>query len=169
MDTLLYWFARALVAVVQALPLILVARLGRACGGLAFRLDARHRRVALQNLTLCFSHEKSPGEIRALARENFRRIGENFACAIKTAAMTFEALRPHVEFAGIGRLPAKIAGQPPPNVVVAIGHFGNFELCARFGQFRPDYQCATTYRALRAPPPLVCCGSRNSRHSSSIS
>ena len=28
----------------------------------------------------------------------FRRIGENYACAIKTAAMTLEQLRPHVEF-----------------------------------------------------------------------
>ena len=151
MDTLIYWFARALIAGIQALPLKLVARLGRWGGGLAYRLDARHRRVALQNLTMCFSREKSPEEIRALARENFRRIGENFACAVKTAAMTFEALRPHVEFVGTERLPGKIAGQPPPNIVVAIGHFGNFELCARFGQFRPDYQCATTYRALKHP------------------
>ena len=151
MDTLIYWFARTLVAVIQALPLTLVARLGRAGGGLAYWLDARHRRVAVQNLTLCFGHEKSPAEIRALARENFRRIGENFASAVKTAAMNFEALRPHVECAGVERLPAKTAGQSSPNVVVAIGHFGNFELCARFGQFRPDYQCATTYRALKHP------------------
>ena len=57
-------------------------------------LDARHRRVALQNLTMCFGGEKSPAEIRALARENFRRIGENYASAVKTAAMTFDAIAP---------------------------------------------------------------------------
>jgi len=151
MDTLIYWFARALVAGIQVLPLMFVARLGRWGGGLAFWLDARHRRVALQNLTMCFGDEKAPGEIRALARENYRRIGENYACAIKTAAMSFEALRPHIECAGIERLPGSNAGQPPSNVVVAIGHFGNFELYARFGQFRPEYQCATTYRALKHP------------------
>jgi len=151
MDTLIYWFARALVAGIQMLPLQLVARLGRWGGALAYRLDARHQRVAVQNLTMCFSREKSPEEIRELARENFRRIGENFACAVKTAAMNFEALRPHVEFVGAERLPGKVAGQPPPNVVIAIGHFGNFELYARFGQFRPEYQCATTYRALKHP------------------
>jgi len=151
MDTLVYWLARVLVAGIQALPLKLVARLGRWGGELAFRLDARHRRVALQNLTMCFGNEKPPAEIHAVARENFRRIGENYACALKTAAMDFEALRPHVEFAGMERLPGAHAGQPPPNVVVAIGHFGNFELYARFGQFRPEYQCATTYRALKHP------------------
>ena len=151
MDTLIYWFARAFVAVIQAMPLAFVARLGRACGGLAYWLDARHRHVALQNLAMCFGGEKSPPEIEDLARENFRRIGESYACAIKTAAMDFAALRPHLEFAGAERFPEKIDGQPPPNIVMAIGHFGNFEIYARFGQFRPDYQCATTYRALKHP------------------
>src|SRR5664280_2269465 len=145
MDTLIYWPARALIALIQALPLALVARLGRAGGGLAFWLDARHRRVALKNLAMCFGREKTPEEIRALARENFRRIGENFASAVKTAAMTFDELRPHIEFANIERL------QPPRRIVVAIGHFGNFELYARFHQFSPGYQCATTYRALKQP------------------
>jgi KDO2-lipid IV(A) lauroyltransferase len=149
MNTLIYWLGSGFVSLLQALPLSWVARLGRAGGALAYWLDARHRRVALKNLAMCFGGEKSPGEIRALAKENFRRIGENYASAVKTAAMSFEALRPHIEFVGIERLPEKSAGQPPPNVVIAIGHFGNFELYARFGQFRPDYQCATTYRALK--------------------
>ena len=78
MDAPLYWFARAVAALIQALPLTLVARLGRACGAAAFWLDARHRRVALRNLEMCFGGEKSPAEIRAIAKENFRRIGENY-------------------------------------------------------------------------------------------
>jgi tetraacyldisaccharide 4'-kinase len=58
MDTLLYWFAKLLVTLLQALPLRTVARLGRAGGAVAFHLDGRHRRVALRNLTMCFP-EKS--------------------------------------------------------------------------------------------------------------
>jgi KDO2-lipid IV(A) lauroyltransferase len=151
MDTLLYLVARSLVALLQALPLPWVARLGRAGGALAYRLDGRHRRVALRNLIMCFEREKSSSEIRALARENFRRIGENYACAIKTAAMSPAELRPHVEFVAPPALLPSPAGQKPQGVVVAIGHFGNFELYARFGQFSPAYQCATTYRGLRQP------------------
>src|SRR2546422_5523735 len=151
MDQLLYLLARVLVAVLQALPLGWVARLGRAGGALAYRVDARHRRVALANLRMCFGHEKTPVEIRALARENFRRIGENYACSIKTAAMSPEALRPHVEFVAPPILRSQPAQPKPPSVVFAIGHFGNFELYARFGQFVPVYQCVTTYRALRQP------------------
>jgi KDO2-lipid IV(A) lauroyltransferase len=149
MENLLYFAARTLVALVQALPLGVVARLGRRCGALAFWLDARHRRVALENLTLCFGQEKSPAEIRALARENYRRIGENFACAVKTASMSLEELRPFVEFTGDPAILSPPAGSQPPGVIVAIGHFGNFELYARFGQFCPAFQCATTYRGLR--------------------
>jgi KDO2-lipid IV(A) lauroyltransferase len=150
-ETVLGLMARAIIGCVQALPLEWVARLGRAGGAFAYLLDGRHRRVALRNLTKCFGGQKLPAEIKALARENFRRIGESFGCAAKTAAMTFEQLRPRVEFVGEGRLLSPPAGQTPPRVVAAIGHFGNFELYARFGQFAPGYRCATTYRALRQP------------------
>jgi lauroyl/myristoyl acyltransferase len=151
METLLYGLARGLVALLQSLSLESAARFGRAGGAFAYWVDARHRRVALRNLTLCFGREKSPDEIRSLARENFRRIGENFACAVKTSGMTFEELRPRVEFVGNSRIISPPPGEKPQGVVAAIGHFGNFELYARFHQFAPNYACATTYRALRQP------------------
>jgi len=148
MDALLYFLARALVALIQSLPLRCVARLGRVGGVLAYWFDARHRRVAHRNLVLCFGQEKSPKELAQIARENFRRIGESFACAVKTAAMTFEQVARHVEFVAP---PSFVSPAEPQRVVAAIGHFGNFELYARFGQFAPAYKCATTYRGLRQP------------------
>ncbi len=146
MDSLLSLLARALVSLLQMLPLRSVARLGRIGGALTYWFDARHRRVARRNLALWAAAEKITVDVGALARENFRRIGENFACAVKTASMTWAELQPHVEFIA----PALAAGQQP-KVLAAIGHFGNFELYARFGQFAPGYQCATTYRGLRQP------------------
>jgi lauroyl/myristoyl acyltransferase len=151
MDRPLYYLARGLVAFIQALPLSWVARLGRAGGALAYVLDGRHRRVAQRNLALCFGGELDAESIRALARENFRRIGENFACAAKTAGMTLEQLKPHVEFVAPIEIMAPPSGQPLRPIVAAIGHFGNFELYARFGQFAPAYKSATTYRGLRQP------------------
>jgi lauroyl/myristoyl acyltransferase len=151
MDTLLYLVARAVLSLIQALPLGCVIRLGRAGGALAWWLDARHRRVALRNLAMCFGAEKSTAEIRGLARENFRRIGENFAAAAKTAAMTPEQLRPHLAIVGEEYILPRPAGASPQSRVFAIGHFGNFELYARYGQFVPMFQCATTYRGLRQP------------------
>jgi KDO2-lipid IV(A) lauroyltransferase len=151
MEMLLYVVARIGVALIQSLPLKTVAWIGRRCGAIAYWIDARHRRVALRNLTACFGAEKSAAEIREIARENFRRLGENYVSAIKTASMTLDELRPHVIFTGDEAILSPPPGQTPRGIVIAIGHFGNFELYARFGQFCPAYQCATTYRGLRQP------------------
>ena len=149
MDQLLHLLARGGIALLQSLPLSLVARIGRASGALAFIFDRRHRRVALANLGMCFGQEKTPAEIYALAQENFRRIGENYACAIKTMAMSSEQLRRHIELI-VPRELCDLPAEPKPrSLVFAIGHFGNFELYARFGSFISGYQCVTTYRGLR--------------------
>jgi KDO2-lipid IV(A) lauroyltransferase len=151
LNALIYSCGRVFILFIQGLPLNWMAYLGRIGGGLAFYLDARHRKVALKNLTMCFGHEKSPSEITAIARENFRRIGESYVCAIKTAAMTSEQLKPHLEFCGFDKLPQFRHQDGAPNIVAAIGHFGNFELYARIQDIRPDLQGATTYRALKQP------------------
>ena len=148
MEFLLYWTARGLVAFLQALPLTWVARLGRAGGALFFWLDARHRRVARRNLALSFP-EKSPAEIEALARENFRRVGENFASAVKTCVMSPEELAPHLDFQNMELIRQQVG--PAGSAVFAIGHFGNFEIYARATLRLPEFQMSTTYRALRQP------------------
>ena len=148
METLLYLFARGVIALLQSLPLTSVARLGRAGGALAYLLDGRHRRVALRNLTMCFGDEKSAAEINALARENFRRLGENYCCAVKTAVMSPNEMLPHFEFVGVEKILNFQTDAGPQSRIVAIGHFGNFELYARFGQYFPVFKCATTYRSL---------------------
>jgi lauroyl/myristoyl acyltransferase len=151
MDWLLYIPALALVKFLQALPLRWVARLGRGGGALAYWIDARHRRVALRNLEMCFGGERSPDELRSIARENFRRLGENYACAVKTAGMTADELRPHLEFVGLENIYPEPFGKEAPRRVVAIGHFGNFELYPRLGNYVPGIKTASTYRALRQP------------------
>ena len=151
MNFLIYWLGRWFIAFVQLFPLGLVARAGRAAGGLAYHLDARHRRVALQNLQLCFGREKSTAEIQSIAKENFRRLGENYLSAIKTAIMSSPAMLPHFEFVGAENILPHEAEAGPQSRVVAIGHFGNFELYARFGEFVPVFKCAATYRALKQP------------------
>jgi KDO2-lipid IV(A) lauroyltransferase len=107
--------------------------------------------VALQNLGKCFGSEKSPEEIHAIAKEHFRRLGENYCSAIKTAAMTPWQMLPHFDLTLAGNILPHEVGAGPQSRIVAIGHFGNFELYARFGQFVPIFKCAATYRALKQP------------------
>lgn len=151
MDWSVYWIARSAVALVQRLPLRLAARLGRAGGALAYWLDRRHRRVALRNLGQCFGSQKTAAELRELARENFRRIGENFVSAIKTAAMSDRELDGVLKVIGAEKLLAIDCGQGPRNCIVAIGHFGNFELYARRAMCIMGLKPASTYRGLKPP------------------
>lgn len=151
MDTLLYLVARAVIGFIQSLPLPLVARLGRAGGWAACLLDARHRRMAFRNLKRFLGADKSDAEVRAIVRENFRRIGENFACAVRTAAMTDAEICGILEVTRLEKILPSPDLKVPISGVFAIGHFGNFELYARLGPYLPGTHFATTYRGLRQP------------------
>ena len=151
MNTVIYWLGRAVVAFIALLPLKLVAWVGRRIGGVVYFVDKRHRMVALNNLTMCFGHEKSPAEITAIARENFRRLGENYACMVKTYTMPWEKLKASVELTGMADVRPR---QPSPEAqsrIFALGHFGLFEICTRYNQFVPSFHIASTYRALSQP------------------
>ena len=149
MDRLLYWLAQALLWGLQRLSLPTVARWGRAGGALVYGLDARHRRVARENIQRVFQSEKSPQEMRQLARENFRRIGENFACAARTALMDTRQIEPHLDLPAPEKMQAVLDHTRGRGCVVALGHFGNFELFARLRL--PGFRHASTYRGLRQP------------------
>ena len=151
MNRFLYFLARLGIGILQALPLPLVARIGRCGGEVMFWLDRRHRRMALQNLTRCFGAEKSPHEIRRLARENFRRLGENYCSAIKTAVLDEAELRKVLEVRRAGTAAGGETLEQPWNRLLATGHFGNFELFTRLAAFVPGYRCAATYRGIRQP------------------
>ncbi len=149
--SLLNGLARAVIGLIRALPLRTVARLGRWVGRGVGCLDLRHRRMARRNLEHALGGELAPRAIRRTVWENFGRIGENFACAVRTADMSAAEVRDILEVVGSEKLLPPPEVQPPPSRVVAIGHFGNFELFASAFAFAPGYRFATTYRALRQP------------------
>lgn len=140
-------FLSALLGLVRCLPLETVAQLGRRLGGIACRMDRRHRRVSEENLARAFP-ELKPQEVQALALENFRRIGEAYACAIRTPGMDPEELLGRIEFVGLDDLLQSGADR----LVVATGHFGGFDLLAHVQGHWPDWRLATTYRAQRFAP-----------------
>ncbi len=48
---------------------------GRRMGRLWYGLDARRRRVALDNITMAFDGQKSKSEVESLSREVFEQVG----------------------------------------------------------------------------------------------
>lgn len=147
MNWLVGIFGSIFIALIQSLPLTVVARIGRAGGAIAWVLDRRHRKIALQNLERVFGQEKTDLERLAIARENFRRLGENYLTSIKTPVLSAAEMAPHIEIVGFDGSVCK----PGKSMVVAIGHFGNFEVFARAKDQVPNQRIATTYRALNQP------------------
>ena len=134
----------------QALPLRVVAWLGRAGGLLWWMADFKHRPLVLKSLKHSFP-EKSRSELSAIARETFRRIPENALAAIKTASMDAAELEEVCKFMGLEKLPRRGAPGAPSNCIAAVGHFGNFELYLTFGSKAEGWQGATTYRGMNQP------------------
>ncbi len=151
METPLYYAARAMVGLVGRMPLTWVARVGRVCGWLAFYVDRSHRRVALENLQRVFGKLKTGAEIHAIALENFCRIGETYFSALRTSHMTPEEATRCCEIVGIEKLIPKLGAPVLENRVLAIGHFGNFELYTLIASALRGYQGVTTYRGLAQP------------------
>jgi KDO2-lipid IV(A) lauroyltransferase len=148
MEWVLIGFLRMLLPVFQALPLPWVARWGRIAGGWAWAVDGRHRRVAEDNLAHCYP-EWDVQACREMARENFRRLGENYLSALRSSTMSHEDLRPYLNMEGMAPLRTLLASHTERSSIGAVGHFGNFELYARMTQVTPGWQGATTFRGLR--------------------
>lgn len=146
-DWVIYGVGRVLLAGIGCLPLMGVARIGRFLGWVVYPLDRRHRRVTLDNLARCFP-DWPEGKRGDLAREVFKRLGESYACALRTAMMSDAEVREVLEMVGLENYLLDPVTGAPTSAVVAIGHFGNFELYARLGAFMKGLTGATTYRGL---------------------
>ena len=151
-NPLFYYLARFFIAVIQLMPLKLVALAGRIGGYLFYFLDVRHRRVAVNNLLASLGNSHSKKAIISIARENFCRIGEVYFSALKTAAIPTEKIGSVLSSKGRENISlAKRKDGSLPSFLFAMGHFGNFELYAKSGVFVPGFELSTTYRGFRQP------------------
>ena len=124
----------------------LLLALGEAVGSTAFWLGLR-RRVALDGLRRAFP-ERSEAERRAIARAAYRQLGRSLAELVAWRRLTASEVERLVRFVGWDRYQAALAGGR--GVVVAVAHFGNWELPARAAANRGMSVTAIT-RTLRGP------------------
>jgi|TARA_B100001971_G_scaffold51504_1_gene46653 KDO2-lipid IV(A) lauroyltransferase len=149
METALYLIARCVVGIASCLPLTLVAWCGRRTGAIAWYLDKRHRNVAIQNIQNSFP-EKNEEEIRMIAQENFRRLGETYASILKAGRMKENEIPEILTIEGYEVIEDILKENPEERIILAAGHFGNFELFSWLKLAAPSVrQWITTYRGLR--------------------
>lgn len=107
----------------------MACRLGSALGTLAYHSSRRYRRVALHNLRRAFP-EWDETSCRRVARQTFQNFGKSFAEFLKASSLSLEELQQRVQLQGREHIEA--ARAEGKGVLLITGHFGNWELMARY-------------------------------------
>ncbi|TDI43619.1 MAG: hypothetical protein E2P02_10815 [Acidobacteria bacterium] len=121
-----YLLARALCVVMRFLPRRAKLACGSAAGGLVFMLDGRHRKSTISHVDLAFGSEKSDREKWEIARGAYRHFGSMLFELISLGQPSPAQMERLVELEGVERF--ERARAPGKGVILATGHFGNWEL-----------------------------------------
>ncbi|MBM3295878.1 MAG: hypothetical protein FJY82_15390 [Candidatus Aminicenantes bacterium] len=121
-----FWAYRAFAFLLAVIHRRTALALGDAVGRLAFRLDGRRRRIALDNLALAFSQTTTAAERRTIARKSFRNFGRVVFDTLALSRRPREYALGLVDVEGQGHLEAALA--PGRGVLVFTAHYGNWEI-----------------------------------------
>ncbi|KAB2647284.1 MAG: lipopolysaccharide heptosyltransferase II [Verrucomicrobia bacterium] len=149
MDRVVFALYRALSALLCALPLTAVFRLGWALGSLAYWVAPPYRRLVLHNLTIAFGREKSPAELRALARKHFATLGANIFSNVKLPTLTADEIRAVVTVEGLETL--QEGSKIGCGYVMVISHLGSWEMFAQLSPIFFGCKVGTIFQALSNP------------------
>lgn len=146
MDRLVFIFYRALGAVIRALPIETGFRLGRMLGRGAYSVAGPYRRLALHNLRIAFGREKSPDELRRLAREHFGNLGANLFASLKLPTLSRDEIEARVKVEGLEHMDEQLVLKG--GFVFVISHLGNWEMFAQLTPIIFKCKVGTIYQAL---------------------
>lgn len=128
-ERLEFWGAMAVVLPVASLPEPLAFALGRLLGRLWYAVDARHRKIALENLARAFGSRTTAAEREAIARNHFIHLGYTFVETCRLRGLSAAHLERVVRVEGLEHL--QRARERGRGVVVVTAHFGSWEVLAR--------------------------------------
>ncbi|HYJ06162.1 MAG TPA: lysophospholipid acyltransferase family protein, partial [Chthoniobacterales bacterium] len=147
LDFSIYLLYRAGTAIASALPVRLLFALGKFMGLGAWLLFPQYRKLARRNLEIAFGNEKSPRELRRIARRHFQWLSANLVCGVKMGSMPPEKLGRYVETENLDAIHQELrAGRP---VILLLSHIGNWELSAQLVPHYASYaRIGTVYQKL---------------------
>lgn len=130
---LVWWLQYAALRFVRMLlgcfPIDLNLATARVAGGVLYRLDKRHRKIAIENLRASFP-DLPQAKIEWMARESFRhmiQIGVEVLCMPRL--INFDSFERYAELGpGLDEFIRLVASDQP--MILVGGHFGNWEVGA---------------------------------------
>jgi Kdo2-lipid IVA lauroyltransferase/acyltransferase len=126
-DYSIYLAIRLFVCVIQGLPLRAGYSIAHALAWLAYRIDRRHRQVALDNLRVAFPGRYSPHELDQLVCAVYQHFCRMVIEIIHLPrCMHWNNWRNHLELRDGRRMVGSLLSGRP--LLIVTGHFGNWEL-----------------------------------------
>ncbi|MDA8138213.1 MAG: lysophospholipid acyltransferase family protein [Desulfobacteraceae bacterium] len=147
-DRFLYRAVVALFSFLGRLPRSMRDRLASSLGGLIFKLDRKHRRIAIQNLNLAFGEEKTPAEIFRIARQVFENLIRVVFEVGWSLSLPWDQFSKYIRVIGLEEYRQALA--KGRGVLFLLAHFGNWELLPIIGLLG-QIPVRTVYRKLDAP------------------
>jgi lipopolysaccharide heptosyltransferase II len=149
MDRLVFAIYRLVSAAIDLMPIADVFRLGWTLGTAAYYIAWPYRRLVLRNLHIAFGEEKSPEELRGIARKHFATLGANLFSNIKLPRMSREEILSVVTVEGLETLQAGNAVRS--GFVMVINHIGSWEMFAQLSPIVFGCPVGTIFQALSNP------------------
>jgi KDO2-lipid IV(A) lauroyltransferase len=108
------------------LPRPVCLAIGRALGSLIYRIDKKHRQIALSNLKIAFGNRISETKRKEIAKASFRHFGSFFSDIIKLRHMKQDKILRFIAIDGTEHL--KKALLQGKGALIFSAHLGNWEM-----------------------------------------
>ncbi|MCX5686284.1 MAG: lysophospholipid acyltransferase family protein [Candidatus Omnitrophica bacterium] len=125
---LLYYLGRALAFLFCLMPLRAGLVIGGFLGRAAYHLLPEYRNITIDNLDLAFGKEKSPSEIKRIAKDVFRNLGKNAAELVNFPKINEKNIGDFVLLKN--RQILDEAFRKGRGIIIITAHIGNWELMA---------------------------------------
>jgi lipopolysaccharide heptosyltransferase II len=139
----IYQFVTGLIVL---LPITAVFRVGWLLGTVVYCFAPPYRRLVLRNLGIAFGREKTPAELRTLARRHFATLGANLLSSIKIPRLSKEEIMSRVTIEGLQGMTD--SGVINGHLVFVMSHIGNWEIFAQITPFFFKCPTGTIFQAL---------------------
>jgi len=120
-----YIFSRLLMGFFRLLPYGFAGWLGEGIGRLFYCFDKRHRLIAIDNLRLSFTGEKTELELQDILIRLYKNFGRGLIETTCLAKMNGDQIKSLTEMTGLEHYEA--AHQQGKGVILLSAHFGNWE------------------------------------------
>ncbi|HTL70308.1 MAG TPA: ELM1/GtrOC1 family putative glycosyltransferase [Candidatus Eisenbacteria bacterium] len=132
-DALILNAVKTLRVVARVLPVGVSLFIARVAGALVWRLTKR-RKVSYRNLRAAFAAEKTPAELRRIARRSMQNLVMSFVEMLRFPETDEAWVDRHVEVVGREHVDRAVAAGR--GVIFLTGHFGNWEILNLTGNLK---------------------------------